>query len=102
MNNKGQSLVLFVLVLPICFLLIFYIVSEIYLNIEKNNIEKIANTLCKYSKKEEDINKIIKLGLKNDKDLDIGINRKNNNLEIIILKKEKLFNKVIFVKTLCE
>ena len=100
MNNKGQALVIFVIILPIIFLLIYFVVSKVYLEGEKKNQEDILEILCDYSKKNVTDNDIIKLGLENDKDLEIRIKR-NNNIEITLEKKIKLFDKKVISKTIC-
>lgn len=90
LNNKGQSLVIFVIVLPILLLFISYVFDVITINYEKNRLNNIAvqikdnvNTLTD--------DEIVILVNKNDKEIDVDI--KEN--EIKLSKKIKgVFNKI--------
>ena len=90
LNNKGQSLVIFVIVLPILLLFISYVFDVITINYEKNRLNNIAvqikdnvNTLTD--------DEIVILVNKNDKKIDVDI--KEN--EIKLSKKIKgVFNKI--------
>lgn len=91
LNNKGQSLVIFVIVLPILLLFISYVFDVITINYERNRLNNIAvqikdnvNTLTD--------DEIVILVNKNDKKIDVDI--KEN--EIKLSKKIKgVFNKII-------
>lgn len=90
LNNKGQSLVIFVIVLPILLLFISYVFDVITINYEKNRLNNIAvqikdnvNTLTD--------DEIVILVNKNDKEIDVDIKEK----EIKLSKKIKgVFNKI--------
>ena len=90
LNNKGQSLVIFVIVLPILLLFISYVFDVITINYERNRLNNIAvqikdnvNTLTD--------DEIVILVNKNDKKIDVDI--KEN--EIKLSKKTKgVFNKI--------
>lgn len=90
LNNKGQSLVIFVIVLPILLLFISYVFDVITINYERNRLNNIAvqikdnvNTLTD--------DEIVILVNKNDKKIDVDI--KEN--EIKLSKKIKgVFNKI--------
>ena len=90
LNNKGQSLVIFVIVLPILLLFISYVFDVITINYERNRLNNIAvqikdnvNTLTD--------DEIVILVNKNDKEIDVDI--KEN--EIKLSKKIKgVFNKI--------
>lgn len=74
-NNRGQVLVLFLLLIPV-----LLIVLVIVIDIGNVTSEKIAlENLCSLAIDEEDINKFVSL---NDKDIDVSI--KDNK---IILEK---------------
>lgn len=104
MNNKGQVLVMFVLLLPILFLVIYFFVSEIYLNNEKKELNRIANRLCKYYEKNNDIDKVLDYGNKMDEDIVITIKKKEDTITIKLEKEKELFNKKSKIKKelLCE
>lgn len=90
LNNKGQSLVIFVIVLPILLLFISYVFDVITINYERNRLNNVAvqikdnvNTLTD--------DEIVILVNKNDKEIDVDI--KEN--EIKLSKKIKgVFNKI--------
>lgn len=90
LNNRGQSLVIFVIVLPILLLFISYVFDVITINYEKNRLNNIVvqvkdniNTLTD--------DEIVMLVNKNDKEINIDI--KGN--EIKLSKSIKgIFNKI--------
>lgn len=90
LNNRGQSLVIFVIVLPILLLFISYVFDVITINYEKNRLNNIEvqvkdniNTLTD--------DEIVMLVNKNDKEINIDI--KGN--EIKLSKSIKgIFNKI--------
>ncbi len=100
MNNKGQTLVIFVLILPIIVLGVLYIFITTYSKYEKNKQTDLINIICEYSKKENDINKIIKLGNQNDKTQNIEIKRVNNDIEVTLTKKT-IFDLKVKTTTIC-
>ena len=57
LNNKGQTLVIFVMILPIIVLGIAFILIKVYSTYEKNKQNNIANIICEQYKKENYINK---------------------------------------------
>lgn len=85
MNNKGQSLVIFILVLPL-FLTIVFCIKDLYtVRYEKNKLRSLAQTsilyIMKDNKSYEDVRRFIN---SNDKDINI-LDISNTN---ITLKKE--------------
>ena len=100
-NNKGQTLTIFVMFLPLLIIMIFgiYKVGNIYY--EKNNLDNINIMVLNYGIKNiDDIdinNKIKDLINKNDKDIVIKkIDIKNNNIEINLEKRINLLGKKYF------
>lgn len=89
MNNKGQSLVTFVLVIPIAvliFMMIYDIGSMVLLKSELNNINYLAIDYGLSNINEEDVNEKIKsLIVKNKSKIDnISINIEDNKIYIIL------------------
>lgn len=85
MNNKGQSLVIFILVLPL-FLTIVFCIKDLYtVRYEKNKLRSLAQTsilyIMKDNKSYEDVRHFIN---SNDKDINI-LDISNTS---ITLKKE--------------
>lgn len=90
LNNKGQSLVIFVIVLPILLLFISYVFDVITINYEKNRLNNIAVQIKDNVNTLKD-DEIVILVNKNDKEIDVDI--KEN--EIKLSKKIKgVFNKI--------
>ena len=92
MDNKGQSLVVFVLIMP-AILLIIMVISDLgNLSVTQNKYEREIKSAIKYGlkhKDEENLNgKILSLlnyNIKEDKEVTI-----NDSIEIRVLKKNKV------------
>ena len=101
MNNKGQSLVLFVLILPIIILILVMVIDISKMVLVKNEINNINYMAIDYaldnydSVIENDINisnKIEELIIKNKNDIkDIMIENNDNKISIKIIYKSDLF-----------
>lgn len=92
MNNKGQSLVLFILLLPLVFILIALILEVGFLYISKKQIDSevkysLKNSLKSNITEEIKIKNIIKENLGND--VKIEIKNSNERLVIEVTKKHK-------------
>ena len=97
MNNKGQSLVLFVIIIPIIILLFVYLFDLANLTSEKIKLDSIAKTSITYLKEDKEILEVQNYIIKNDKEIKII---KINDTEIH-LKKEvpSIFGKNIGFKS---
>lgn len=78
LNNKGQVLVLFVLLIPIFLIIILLVVDIGSLSYEKNKMKNICDLTLDYMDSESDINKVIDYVKKNDNNIEVNID--NNNL----------------------
>jgi predicted PurR-regulated permease PerM len=100
MNNKGQTLVIFVIILPIMLIMLTLIVDLGFMCIEKRNIE---NNVCDSTKyyleniNDDDINnKVNKLLNKNIKNIDkLIINDEEDYIEIKVSKIRKSIYSII-------
>lgn len=103
MNNKGQTLVLFVLILPIIVILILLVVGFSNLYIEKNKIENTVKKIITDELKKDDsseykrirINNLIHKNIENIENYDLIVN--DEYIKITILKKDKTLDKEIKV-----
>lgn len=78
MNNKGQSLVLFVVFIPIFILIFTLIFDSAAIVTESVRIKNIGKEAITYlTEKETDIDMVKKIILKNDKDIEIVKINKN-------------------------
>lgn len=99
MNNKGQSLVIFVIILPILLMFCCYVIDMSLILYEKNHLDGINKTITSSYLKDKTIN-IEKLLLKNDKKIEnikiIG----DDYLNVSYSKEIKsIFGNVIGIKT---
>lgn len=97
MNNKGQSLVLFVIILPIIILLFVYLFDLANLTGEKIKLDNIAKQSITYLKEDKGILEVQNYIIKNDKEIKI-LNINDNEIH---LEKEvpSIFGKNIGFKS---
>ena len=82
-NNKGQALVEFVIILPIIMMIIFVIIDFSNIFYQKNYLENLTNDVVKLKEKGKSDDYI-----KNNTDKDIKISyKKNNDIKKIIISK---------------
>ena len=88
MNNKGQALITFVILLPVVLILFFYLIDKCYLLYSENSQKNIGNIVCNYALDINNVDDNIKqLALENDSKLEnIKIIRRNNQVTIILEK----------------
>ena len=98
MNNKGQALIFFVLILPLLLLLASYIVDNTYIAYNTNKLNQINKLIVK----DAVINKMTKEEIKeyvekNDKDIKIDFMFVSSGKVELTLKKEikSLFGSII-------
>jgi len=104
MNNKGQTLVVFVIILPIILMIFTLIIDLGFLYIEKRNIDNnVYDSVEYYLDNINDINietKVKKLLNKNIKNIDdILISDNNEYIEIRVLKTRKSIYSIITNET---
>ncbi len=88
MNNKGQTLVIFIILLPIFCILIGLVFNQCNLSYQKRELKEIANLVCSYAIQEEKKENIEQLALENDQNISkVEIVRENNSVKIILSKK---------------
>lgn len=97
LNNKGQAIVIFIVLLPALLLFITYVFDVTSINYEQNKLNNIAvmidEGLIQSTLKEDAVCDLVK---QNDKDISCAISHKNEKLVIELNKKVKgLFIKII-------
>lgn len=80
MNNKGQTLVLFVLILPLLIIVLSMIINYGMISLEKKKIDQSLNDIVLYGIKN-----------KNSEELENSLNR------LIVLNIEDIYNKKLIV-----
>ena len=87
LNNRAQSLVIFILILPVLILFTTYVFDIVSINYEKNKMKNLTSMI------EEDNNLILddieKLVYKNDKSINVNIVNYENEMDIELYKKVK-------------
>ncbi len=97
MNNKGQTLVLFITLLPFIFILLVLIFDISFLSSEKTKLDNIAISSLKNTMNYKDINQI-RLNIK-ENDKNIKINKLTQNSICLSKKIDPIFGTVIGYKT---
>lgn len=96
MNNKGQVLVIFVILLPI-FLLFFTLVIDIgMLSIEKRKIDNNTYDALEYYLDSNNKEKTIDLLESNIENIDVKINDNGNSVELSVSKEYKGIYNIIY------
>lgn len=104
MNNKGQTLVIFIIILPILLMMLTLIIDLGFLYIEKRNIDSnVYDSVEYYLENINDKNiraKVNKLLNENIDDIEnIHINETDEYVEIKVLKTRKSLYSIITNKT---
>jgi len=88
MNNKGQVLVMFLILIPFILILFAYVIDKCYLLYQENSQKNIGNIVCEYALNSENLESDIKqLALENDSKLEkIKVTRNNNEITITLEK----------------
>ena len=97
MNNRGQSLIIFVLLLPLIVLLIAFFIDSSLSMMEKNRLDGIITSNIEESLNNDirDLDKISKAINKND-NLEANVSVLDDTLQIkVSSKKNSLFGKIL-------
>ena len=94
LNNKGQSLVLFVLLIPIITLVMILVIDIGNLYCEKKEIDGIGYLVCDYGltnySDDNVLNDMVKLAnLNNNKLSEVSVNIKDNDVDVVISENIK-------------
>lgn len=103
MNKRGQTLITFVLILPLIVFFIAFFIDSMMGIMEKKRIGGIivSNIEVILNKEVRDVNKIIKAIKENDETLDVLVNIDNNDINIIVHGiKKNLFGNIFKIKYL--
>ena len=99
MDNKGQSLIFFVLILPIIAMFFVLLIDVCSYEMNHNHIKNTINDNLKVilssdEKDSEKITNVIKQNIDNS-EVSVIINEENNNIEINVSYKHKSFSRKI-------
>ena len=96
MNNKGQVLVIFVILLPIFLMILTLIIDLGMLSIEKRKIDNNTYDALEYYLDSNDKEKTIKLIENNIEDVEVDIKDSENSVEISVSKEYKGIYNIIY------
>ncbi len=96
MNNKGQVLVIFVILLPIFFMIFTFIIDLGLLSIEKRKCDNNTYDAIEYYLDSNDKDKTIKLIENNIEDINIDISDTDSYVEISVSKEYKGIYNIIY------
>lgn len=102
MNNKGQVLVMFLILLPVVLILFAYAIDKCYLLYQQNNQKNTGNIVCSYAlNTNKTDNDIRQLALENDSKLNSIKIIRSDNQAVITLEKEidSIFGKILGLST---
>lgn len=83
MNNKGQTLIFFVVILPIILCMFMIVIDLCTMSLEKNKLDNLAYNSLEYKLNGETDEKVIKFIKYSDEDIDYDIYQNK-----VILEKE--------------
>ena len=97
MNKRGQSLITFVLVLPLITLLIAFVIDSSLSLMEKNRIDGIITSNIEKAIRSNIRNEeSIKNAIKKNENMDVSVNIIENELRVVAKKdKKSVFGKVL-------
>ncbi len=89
MNNKGQTLVVFIILLPIIIAVLGYLTDKCYLLYQEKRQKETTSIVCQYALNDNNTDsKIKQLALENDQNLSKILIRKLDEQVEITLEKE--------------
>ena len=103
MNNKGQTLVIFVILIPLFVLILALVIDTSIMFYHKNRLNSINKTVVNYSMNHIEANrdKILQYIKKNDEDIKVEVLDMNEKTITLKLSKEihSLFGNVVKIKS---
>ena len=96
MNNKGQVLVIFVILLPIFIMILTFVIDLGMLSIEKRKVYNNTYDALEYYLDSNDKDKTIKLIENNIEDIEVNIEDSENSVEISVSKEYKGIYNIIY------
>ena len=103
MNKRGQSLITFVLILPLLVFFAAFFIDSMKMTLERKKIDGIviSNMKIVLDKNIKDEEKIVNVIKENDETLDVLVNIESDNLEIKVHgKKKNIFGNIFKIKYL--
>lgn len=98
MNNKGQTLVVFVLFLPVLVIVITMIINKSNMYYDKRNMENIAKEAINYGLsniEDENIENKIKILISKNIDCEKEVKIEDGEIRVTLIKENKTIKKIL-------
>lgn len=98
MNNKGQTLVVFVLFLPVLVIVITMIINKSNMYYDKRNMENIAKEAINYGLnniEDENIEEKIKIFISKNIDCEKEVKIEDGEIRVTLIKENKTIKKIL-------
>lgn len=98
MNNKGQTLVVFVLFLPVLVIVITMIINKSNMYYDKRNMENIAKEAINYGLsniEDENIENKIKIFISKNIDCEKEVKIEDGEIRVTLIKENKTIKKIL-------
>lgn len=98
MNNKGQTLVVFVLFLPVLVIVITMIINKSNMYYDKRNMENIAKEAINYGLsniEDENIEDKIKIFISKNIDCEKEVKIEDGEIRVTLIKENKTIKKIL-------
>ena len=98
MNNKGQTLVVFVLFLPVLVIVITMIINKSNMYYDKRNMENIAKEAINYGLsniEDENIEDKIKIFISKNIDCEKEVKIEDSEIRVTLIKENKTIKKIL-------
>lgn len=98
MNNKGQTLVAFVLFLPVLVIVITMIINKSNMYYDKRNMENIAKEAINYGLsniEDENIENKIKIFISKNIDCEKEVKIEDGEIRVTLIKENKTIKKIL-------
>ena len=98
MNNKGQTLVVFVLFLPVLVIVITMIINKSNMYYDKRNMENIAKEAINYGLsniEDENIEAKIKIFISKNIDCEKEVKIEDGEIRVTLIKENKTIKKIL-------
>ena len=92
MNNKGQTFVIFVMLLPFLCVIMGYVVEKCYLLYQERSLKNTASIVCRYAlDTHKDLDSLQQLALENDRNIQefqVVFSDDQKEVEILLMKEQ--------------
>ncbi len=92
MNNRGQTLVMFIMLLPFLCMIMGYVVEKCYLLYQEKSLKSTASIVCRYAlDTHKDLESLQQLALENDRNIQefqVAFSDDLKEAEVLLMKEQ--------------